>query len=182
MTRLKNLNFQKFSKIQIFKNSKKFKPHMKIQIQIQKIKPHLGRPNENAPCCARACVFGCERNPNKLVGFGDDHHYQRRKNSGACQGLAAVRFHRRMRRSLGTFIVHVPVSTTRKRKRKYLSKVFWTTTCVVCLDDFDENNEKGKETVVTPCGHMFHWRCVRAVRNRKCPTCRARLHLKLKLP
>ena len=42
--------------------------------------------------------------------------------------------------------------------------------CCICLNDI----EKNEETVLLPCGHMFHWNCCLnwLKRNNTCPMCR----------
>ena len=42
--------------------------------------------------------------------------------------------------------------------------------CCICLDDI----KKGEETVLLPCGHMFHWNCCLnwLKKNNTCPMCR----------
>jgi hypothetical protein len=42
--------------------------------------------------------------------------------------------------------------------------------CCICLDDIKKN----EETVLLPCGHMFHWNCCLnwLKRNNTCPMCR----------
>ena len=42
--------------------------------------------------------------------------------------------------------------------------------CCICLSEI----AKGQETVLLPCGHMFHWKCCLnwLKKNNTCPMCR----------
>ena len=45
--------------------------------------------------------------------------------------------------------------------------------CCICISDIN----KGEETVLLPCGHMFHWKCCYSwlKENNTCPVCRFEL-------
>ena len=45
--------------------------------------------------------------------------------------------------------------------------------CCICISEV----KKGEETVLLPCGHMFHWKCCLTwlKKNNTCPVCRFEL-------
>ena len=48
--------------------------------------------------------------------------------------------------------------------------------CCICISDI----QKKENTVLLPCGHMFHWKCCHKwlKNNNTCPVCRFKLSTK----
>ena len=57
-----------------------------------------------------------------------------------------------------------------------LDEEFGVPECVVCMSEIDLKNER-KDTVITPCGHLFHSQCLGEWMNmrQECPLCRREL-------